>query len=400
MNNYSRFLANRTSRMRSSEIRELLKITEGKDVISFAGGLPDPSLFMLDEISKITNKIIKSYGDKALQYAPTKGVTAFRDTLTRFLSYKGIKINEYDDIIITTGSQQALYLILKILVNPNELAVVEEPTYIAALNVLRELEAKLEAVDIDDEGMKTDTLEERIKSLYSEDYKIKLAYVNPTCQNPTGTTMSNDRRKHLLELASRYDFLIIEDDPYSYFTFENTNVKPLKSLDEEGRVIYLGTFSKILAPGLRIGWALGAKELINNMELAKQSVDLHSSSLSQYIAMECIKRGIVDKTIERARELYKTKRDAMLEVLENELSEVAIWTKPIGGLFVFLWLKRKIDTKDLLPKAIEKGVAYVPGKAFFVKEGGSNTMRLNFSYPSIPQIKEGIKRLKSVIKDY
>jgi 2-aminoadipate transaminase len=384
MNNYIRFLANRTSRMRSSEIRELLKITEGKDVISFAGGLPDPSLFMLDEISKITNKIIKSYGDKALQYAPTKGVTAFRDTLTRFLSYKGIKVNEYDDIIITAGSQQALYLILKILVNPNELAVVEEPTYIAALNVLRELEAKLEAVDIDDEGMKTDTLEERIKSLYSEDYKIKLAYINPTCQNPTGTTMSNDRRKHLLELASRYDFLIIEDDPYSYFTFENTNVKPLKSLDGEGRVIYLGTFSKILAPGLRIGWALGAKELINNMELAKQSVDLHSSSLSQYIAME----------------LYKTKRDAMLEVLENELSKVAIWTKPIGGLFVFLWLKRKIDTKDLLPKAIEKGVAYVPGKAFFVKEDGSNTMRLNFSYPTIPQIKEGIKRLKSVIKDY
>jgi 2-aminoadipate transaminase len=385
--------------MRSSEIRELLKLTEGKNVISFAGGFPDPSLFPLDEISEITREIIKNHGDKALQYAPTKGITDFRNTLAEFLSYKGIKVNDYDDIIITTGSQEALYLILKILVNHNELVVVEEPIYIAASNVLRELEAKLETVEIDDKGMRTDILEERLKSLYSKDNKIKLVYVNPTCQNPTGTTLSNDRRKHLLELSSIYDFLIIEDDPYSYFTFEKNDAKPLKSLDEEGRVIYLSTFSKILAPGLRIGYALGPNELIDIMELAKQSVNLQSSTLSQYIAMECIKRGVVDKTIERARELYKTKRDVMLEVLASELSELASWSKPIGGLFVFLWLNRKIDTKDLLPKAIEKGVAYVPGGAFFVKKDGSNTMRLNFSYPSSTQIKEGIKRLTSVIKE-
>jgi len=399
MDRYSRFLAERTGRMKASEIRELLKLTEGRDVISFAGGLPDPSVFALDEISRIAVDVIKNHGDKALQYAPTKGVTAFRDTLVRFLADHGVKVREYDDVVVTTGSQEALYLVSKILINKGDLVVVEEPTYLAALNVFRELESKLEPIEIDYEGMKVDILEDRIRSLSSEGVRVKIVYVNPTCQNPSGTTMSRDRRKHLLELASRYDFLIIEDDPYSYFTFEGEKVEPLKSLDDEGRVLYLGSFSKILAPGLRIGWVLGLRELVNVVELAKQSVDLHSSTLNQFIAMEAIKRGVVDATIERARGLYRVKRDVMLQELEQELAGLATWTRPIGGLFIFLSLNYKIDTKELLHKAIEKGVAYVPGGSFFVRKNGTNTMRLNFSYPTLTQIKEGIRRLATVVKE-
>ncbi len=399
MGEYSRFLADRTKRMRASEIRELLKLTEGKDVISFAGGLPDPSIFMLDEISKIATEVIKLHGDKALQYAPTKGVTVFRKTLLEFLVSRGINIRDYDDIIITTGSQEAVYLASKVLINVGDLIIVEEPTYLAALSVFRELESRLEAVDIDDEGMRVDVLEDKIKRLLADGVKVKLVYVNPTCQNPSGTTMSRDRRRYILELASKYDFLILEDDPYSYFTFEGEKVEPIKSIDREGRVLYFSSFSKILAPGLRIGWALGPSELINVMELAKQSVDLHSSTLSQYIAMEAIKRGVVNATIERARNIYKVKRDVMLEELEQELTRLATWTRPVGGFFIFLTLNYKLDTKTLLFKAIEKGVAYVPGAAFFVKKDGSNTMRLNFSYPTIAQIREGIRRLAKVIKE-
>lgn len=399
MDRYSRFLARRTYRMRASEIRELLKLTEGRDVISFAGGLPDPSTFMVEELSSIAVDVIKNSGDKALQYSPTKGVTIFRETLAKFLSSHGVKVRGDDDIIVTTGSQEALYLASKTLIDRGDIIVVEEPTYLAALNVFRELSARLEPVDIDDNGMKVEILEDKLRKLASKNRKVKLVYVNPTCQNPSGTTMSRDRRKHLLELASKHDFLILEDDPYGYFTFEGERVEPIKSLDEEGRVIYFGTFSKILAPGLRIGWALGPKDLINVMELAKQSVDLHSSTLSQYIAMEAIRRGIVDATIEKARRLYKVKRDTMLEVLEQEMTGLATWTRPIGGLFIFLTLRDKIDTKKLLLKAIERGVAYVPGGGFFVRRDGSNTMRLNFSYPTLAQIREGIRRLSITIRE-
>lgn len=398
MDRYSRFLARRTSRMRASEVRELLKLTEGKDVISFAGGLPDPNVFMVEELSRIASEIIKSSGDRALQYAPTKGVTVFRDTLKKFLSSHGVRVSDHDDLIVTTGSQEALYLAVKTLVNNDDVVVVEEPTYLAALNVLREYEATLEPVDVDEEGLRVDILEVLLRKLSSDGVRVKLIYTNPTCQNPTGTTLSRERRLHLLELASQYDFLIIEDDPYGYFTFEGERVEPLKSLDREGRVIYLGTFSKILAPGLRIGWALGPRELIDVMELAKQNVDLHSSTLSQFIAMEAIEKGIVDATIEKARNLYRVKRDAMLEALEQEMTGLASWTRPIGGLFIFLTLKEKIDTKKLLLKAIENGVAYVPGGSFFVKKDGSNTMRLNFSYPTLQQIREGIRRLSITVR--
>ena len=399
MDGYRRFASKRVSLFRASEIRELLKLTEGKEVISLAGGLPDPRVFD-ERIAEITKEILTNERTKALQYSPTAGVTAFRETLKEFARSKGVKVTEEDDVLVTTGSQEALYLLARILVDPGDIVIVEEPTYLAAVNVFREHGAVFEAVPVDSEGMQTDVLEEKLKALRKENKKPKLVYLVPTSQNPSGSTMRQDRRKHLIELAEEYDLLVIEDDPYSFFTFEPINVDYLKTLDETGRVIYVSTFSKILAPGLRIGWVLGPRELLSYLELAKQAIDLHSSTLSQFIIMEAIKKGIVDDTIERARVLYKEKRDAMMDALDEYMADLAEWTRPVGGFFTMVHVKGDIDMKKLMLEAIEKyKVAYVPGESFFPVSKKKNAMRLNYSYPTTDQIREGVRRIALLVRD-
>lgn len=401
MDGYSRFAAQRTKLFRASEIREILKLTEGKDVISLAGGLPDPRVFPKREIAEIASIVIEEYGDKALQYSPTAGVTPFRETLRSFMNEKGIRVRESDDIVVTTGSQEALFLVARVLVDPGDLIIVEEPTYLAAANVFREHGAVFEAVPIDEEGMKTSILEEKLKKLRADGRKPKIVYTVPTAQNPSGATMSMERRKHLIELSEEYDFIIIEDDPYSFFMFENYKVDYLKTLDKEGRVLYLSTLSKILAPGLRIGWVVGDESIIRLVEMSKQSVDLHSSTLSQYIAMEAMKRGVVDATIERARKIYRSKRNAMMEALEETLSDIAWWTRPVGGFFTMVFLDGDIDMTVLLQTAVnEYKVAYVPGESFFPVSHKRNTMRLNYSYPSEDQIREGVSRIGRLVRKY
>ncbi|MEB2836436.1 MAG: PLP-dependent aminotransferase family protein [Desulfurococcales archaeon] len=394
-----RFLAERARSMRASEIRELLKLTEGRDIISLAGGLPDPQTFPREELAEIARRVIIERGNQALQYSPTLGVTEFRRVLKEFLSSHGVTVNSGDDVIVTTGSQEALYLIAKVFVDPGDVVFVEAPTYLAALNAFRHYGAYFKSAPLDDEGMRTDVLEERIKEARREGRRLKLIYTIPTSQNPSGVTMSLERRKHLLELAEEYDLLVVEDDPYSFFTFEPVEAEPLKTLDKSGRVIYLGTLSKILSPGLRIGWALAESWVVTALELAKQSVDLHSSTLSQFIAAEAMRKGLVDKTVEKARTIYKEKRDVMLESLEEYFPNSCRWTRPVGGLFIFAYLPEGLDTKAMLPEAIERGVAYVPGASFFAEGGGENTMRLNFSYPTKEQIREGIRRLGLLIKE-
>ncbi len=394
-----RFLAERARGMRASEIRELLKLTEGRDIISLAGGLPDPQTFPREELAEIARRVILERGDQALQYSPTLGVTEFRRVLKEFLSDHGVAVSSSDDVIVTTGSQEALYLIAKVFVDPGDVVFVEAPTYLAALNAFRHYGAHFKSAPLDDEGMRTDVLEERIREAKREGRRLKLIYTIPTSQNPSGVTMSLERRKHLLELAEEYDLLIVEDDPYSFFTFEPVEAEPLKTLDKSGRVIYLGTLSKILSPGLRIGWALAESWVVTALELAKQSVDLHSSTLSQFIAAEAMRKGLVDKTVEKARTIYKEKRDVMLESLEEYFPSSCRWTRPVGGLFIFAYLPEGLDTKAMLPEAIERGVAYVPGASFFAEGGGENTMRLNFSYPSKEQIREGIRRLGLLIRE-
>ena len=399
MIDYSKFLADRTKYMKASEIRELLKLAEEKEVISFAGGLPDPNTFPREKLARIAANVIEEHGDMALQYGPTLGLSPFRAVLKQFLMRNNVKVNDTDEVIVTTGSQEALYLLGKIFIDPGDYVLVEAPTYLAALNAFREFGAKFASAPVDDEGMKVDVLEEKAKKLKREGARLKLIYTIPTCQNPSGVTMSRERRKHLLELAEELDLIVVEDDPYSFFSFKPVDAEPLKTMDKSGRVIYLGTLSKILSPGMRIGWALASKEIVRSLELAKQAVDLHTPSLTQYIAMEAIKEGVVDETIEKAKSLYKKKLEVMLKALEKYFPKGSSWTKPIGGLFIFVYLPKGVNTKELLPQAIERGVAYVPGQSFFAEGGGENTMRLNFSYPPVELIEEGIKRLGEFFKE-
>ncbi len=400
MVNGRKYAAKRLEKFKASEIRELLKLTEGKDIISFAGGLPDPAIFDREKLSQIAREVILERGDKALQYSPTLGVTPLREELKRFSGGHGVKIKDTDDVIVTTGSQQALYLIGRVFIDPGDIVIVEEPTYLAALNVFRQYDARLIGIPIDRDGMKIDVLEDTLADLDSKGLKPKMLYSVPTAQNPSGVTMSNDRRKRLLELAEEYDFLVIEDDPYSFFLFEEEQFDYLKTLDPNGRVMYISTLSKILAPGLRIGWVIADQSIIRLLELAKQAIDLHTATLPQYIAAEALRRGVVRETIDRARRLYSRKRDVMLQTLREEMSDIAEWIEPIGGFFTMVFLNDKsIDTSELLPKAIDLGVAYVPGKSFFVTpERGKHSMRLNFSYPTEEQIREGIRRLSGALR--
>ncbi len=399
--NVRKLLAERVSLMASSEIRELLKITEGRKVISLAGGLPDPQTFPKDELKGIISKILQEKGDKALQYSPTKGIGELRGELINFLNSRGVTVGDEDDIIVTTGSQQALHIIALTLINPNDYVVMELPSYLGAINAFRLSAPNFIGIPLDDDGMNVSLLEVRLRRLYGEGKKVKLVYTIPIAHNPAGVTMSLDRRKYLIELADRYDFLIVEDDPYSSFTYEPSDTTSLKNLDRSNRVVYISTLSKILSPGLRIGWIVAHNELVNVFERCKQSLDLHTSTFAQYVSSEAIKTGIVKSVIEKARAIYKRKKDVMLEALEKYAVPGCWWSKPVGGLFVMLRLPREdLNTSSMLFRAIDAGVAYVPGNSFYIDGSGVNTMRLNFSFPKEDEIAEGVKILSSVIKSY
>ncbi|MFP3401977.1 MAG: PLP-dependent aminotransferase family protein [Acidilobus sp.] len=393
-------LSDNVKHMRPSEIREILTLTENRKVLSLAGGLPGPEVFPKEELAAIASRVIEELGDSALQYSPTLGVMPFREAVVDFVKGKGVKVNDNDRVAVTTGSQEAIYLLAMTLLNPGDGIVVESPTYLAALNVFRYHGAEFIPVPIDENGMRTDLLEGSIKKAKQRGINVKMIYTVATCHNPTGVIMSDDRRKELLEVASKYDLLVIEDDPYSFFVFDDTNFTHLKTMDSEGRVIYLGTFSKILAPGLRLGYMIADRQLTRAVELAKQMVDLHSSTLSQYIALYAIREGVVDKTIEKARKAYKEKRDVMVDALEEYMPEGSHWFKPKGGLFAFIYLPEGVDTADMLPTAIDRGVAYVPGRNFFSDGSGANAMRINFSYLSPDKLRTGIKIIADTAKDY
>jgi len=389
-----------TRALRPSEVREILALTENRKVLSLAGGLPGPEVFPKEDLARIASRVIEELGDSALQYSPTLGVMSFREAVADFVRSKGVKVLSDDRVAVTTGSQEAIYLLAMTLINPKDAIIVESPTYLAALNVFRYYGAEFVSVPIDENGMKTELLEDKIKEAKSKGLNVKLVYTVATCHNPTGVIMPDDRRKELLEVASKYDLLVIEDDPYSFFVFDDVPFTPLKTLDSEGRVIYLGTFSKILAPGLRLGYMVADRQITRMVELAKQMVDLHSSTLSQYIALYALKEGVVEKTIQKARLVYREKRDIMIESLEEYMPEGSHWFKPRGGLFAFIYLPDGVDTTDMLPMAIEKGVAYVPGRSFFSDGSGVNAMRINFSYLPPDKLREGIRLIAETAKDY
>jgi|Deesub1362A_J573_1020465.scaffolds.fasta_scaffold00012_140 2-aminoadipate transaminase len=391
------FFAARVDRMRSSEIRELLKLIR-RDIISFAGGAPDPITFpQKDQLNEAMEYISQNYM-KAFQYGITDGLPSFREELIKFMERNmGIKAS-LNEVLITLGSQQAIEVLGKVFINKGDKVAVGLPTYIAALQAFNLWRPRYIGVPLDFEGMRVDLLEAVVKKYRNTSKPIKFVYVIPTGQNPTGTIMPLERRKYLLELASKYNFFIIEDDPYGFITFSEDIPPRLKALDTEGRVIYISTFSKIFAPGIRIGWIVATSEVMRYLSLAIQSSTLCPPNLNQYMLEFFLKKRYLDENIIRIRKIYKEKRDAMLESMDLYMPDKVEWTRPVAGFFVFAYLPDYIDTKRLLYYALEhEKVAYVPGRGFYADGSGYNTMRLSYSLPPPDQIRDGIRRLSRVV---
>jgi 2-aminoadipate transaminase len=392
--------AQRTQRMKSSTIRELLKITEQADIISFAGGLPAPDVFPVNEFKEACIAVLDNSSTLALQYGATEGIYPLREMITRHALRYGIQITP-ENVMITSGSQQALDLIGKIFINRGDRILVESPTYLGALQAWNAYGAEYIAIPSDDNGMITDELEKALRC------GPKFIYVLPNFQNPTGATMSLERRKRLVELADRYGVPIIEDDPYGQLRFEGEHLPAVEVLDSRtraangcysGNVIYLSTFSKLLAPGLRLAWVVAPPEVISKMVQAKQGADLHTSTFNQMVAYEVAHKGFLDKHVMTIRQIYQERRDVMLDALVEHMPDGVHWTHPQGGLFLWATLPESINTADLLLCAVKERVAFVPGGSFHPCGGGTNTMRLNFSYSKPELINEGIARLGRVIK--
>lgn len=395
--NLERLFSRRTKVMRPSEIRELLKLTQQPDIISFAGGLPNPDAFPIDEIQDITRRVLEEKGKLALQYGPTEGIRSLRETLANRCRKDGMDASS-DNVLITTGSQQGLDVIGRIFLDPGDTIIVELPTYLGAINAFRAYEVNFEGIPLDKDGMRIDLLEDKIEDLKKKGITPKFIYVVPTFQNPAGVVMPESRRKKLVDIANEHDLLIIEDDPYGKLIYEGDFVRPIKSFDDEGRVIYLSTFSKILSPGFRLAWIVADEEIIRKLSIGKQALDLCSNTFAQYIANEFIESGYLDLHIMRIIEMYRPKRDRMMESIKKYFPEDTICHKPRGGMFAWVTLPGDIDTEEMFLDAIKEKVAYIHGKAFHVDGGGASSMRLNFSYSSEELIEEGIKRLGKVIE--
>ncbi len=386
--------AERTKGMKASEIRELLKLTEREDIISFGGGMPSPHSFPVKAIGKLVKKILKEHGAQALQYGMTEGLTALREVLAERMNKVGIACTK-DNILITSGSQQALDLIAKIFLNPNDAVAVESPSYLGALTAFNAYQPSYVSARMDKQGMVVEELEEKLD-------QVKFIYTVPTFQNPTGISMSLERRQQLLALAEKHGIPIVEDNAYCELRYSGKAVPSIKSMDKKGLVIHLCTFSKILAPGFRLGFVVADQEIIKKLVMAKQGADLCTNVLSQHIANEYLRSGLIDKQIPKIRRMYKKKRNIMLKALKNHFPKGVSWTKPEGGMFIWIELPKYFDTEDtqnMFDTAIKEGVAFVHGAAFFVEPGHKNTMRLNFSNTDDGKIEEGIKRLAKIIKD-
>ncbi len=398
MESLDRLYSDRAGKMRKSEIRELLKVTQDPEIISFAGGLPNPKSFPIDDLKSVVTHVLNEYGTSALQYGTTQGLDHLRESIVERSSKDGINSNK-DNVIITTGSQQALDTVGKIFLNPGDVALVGLPTYLGGINAFRSYEANLIGIPLDKDGMIVDVLEEKIKELLNDNVTPKFIYVVPTFQNPAGVVMPESRRKRLIEIANEYDLIVVEDDPYGKLRFDVPAIKPVKAFDDEGRVIYMSTFSKILSPGFRLAWTIANEELTRKMIICKQALDLCTNTFTQYIADEFIKSGSLDLHIMKICEMYKPKKDIMMDAMNNYFPENCEWNKPDGGMFAWATLPEGIDTEIMFLDALKEKVAYVHGKAFCVDGSGGRSMRLNFSYSTNEQIEEGIKRLGSVIKN-
>ncbi len=395
---YSRLYSDLAANMRPSQIRELLKYTARPEVISFAGGLPNPETFPLKEIREITCEVIEKWGAGALQYGTTEGLPQFREYLKEEYRKEG-EFTDADELVLTNGSQQALDLFGKVLLNKGDTVLAEAPSYLGGINAFEVYGAKVVHVDMDDDGLKVDLFDKQIKKMAKAKRMPKFVYMIPTFQNPYGTCMPDKRRREFLDIIYQYpDLLVMEDDPYGKLRFEGEDQTSLKVLDKGERVLTLKTLSKILSPGMRMGIVCGPKELVQKMVICKQSADLCSPSITQYIAWQYMAKGHVPAQLAKIQTLYRRKRDLMVGALKAEMPDGVRWTNPKGGMFLWVTVDG-INTTELFMEAIKKNVAFVVGTAFYGDGRGNDSMRLNFSYSKDQDIPEGIKRLADTIKE-
>ncbi|HZD59045.1 MAG TPA: PLP-dependent aminotransferase family protein [Anaerolineae bacterium] len=388
--------APRVNHMKSSEIREMLAVSERPDVISFGGGLPDTRVFPINQIVEATQRVMLREGPAALQYGSTEGHVALKRHIVEIMAEGDTEVG-VDDIIITDGAQQALEFIAKIFIGKGDTIIVEAPSYVGALQAFTSYEPKVEMVPVDDQGLRIDRLVEKLEELRKAGVQPKFVYTVPNFHNPAGITLIEERRGELIELSKKYGFLIIEDDPYGRIRFDGVETPSLRSMDEN--VVYLGTFSKIFAPGMRLGWVVAPRAILEKLILTKQAANLCSSSFAQHVTEEYLSVFDWRKNIDVLIDLYRERRDAMLSALEEFFPEGATWTHPNGGLFIWATLPDGLDSGEMLAEAIrEAKVAYVPGRAFYVGIEKNSSMRLNFSYCPPDTIYEGIKRLGAVAK--
>lgn len=396
--NIERLFSRKAKTLRASEIRELLKITQIPDMISFGGGLPNPSAFPIDIVHDCIEKVFKSDIKNAMQYGSTEGLNTLRGALAKRMKTKKNINCELHDIIITTGAQQALFLSAFCFLDTGDTYLSSVPTYLGAVQAFSAFEANCESIPMTEDDIDIDSLRRNLERLHRTGINPKFLYTVSNFQNPSGETLSLSHRKELLDIASEYDFLIIEDDPYGELIFEGESIPPIKSFDTKGRVIYISTFSKILAPGFRLGWVIASKDIIDKLVLAKQAADLCTNIFSQYVAYEYINGGYLNKQVVEIKKLYKRKRDIMIKAINKYFPKEISYNIPKGGMFIWITLPKNVNTNLMLQKAIAEKIAYVPGDAFYPDGGNYNSIRLNFSFSEDETIIKGVHRLSEVIK--
>lgn len=390
--NYKTLFSEDVAAFRSSPVREILKKVDISKLYYFSGGHPSPETFPLDRLAALTEKVVAKYGGKVLQYGDTRGQAELREALARRFDIKA------DSIQITSSSQQGIDVCARILLDPGDVVLCENPSYLGALNSFRSYRAELVGVDLTPSFEASKKREEQLERLLAAGKKIKFFYVIPDFQNPSGQTLSLAQRSELVSLAERYDFMIVEDSPYRELRYEGESVGSIYSLCPE-RTIHLGSFSKIFAPGLRLGWMVAPQDVLQAVFVCKQSLDLCPGVLNQYLALEFLESGELDSNLKKSLELYRGKRDMLLSLLEKYMPEGVSWTRPEGGLFLFVSLPENMDATALFPVAIEKGVAYVPGSYFYADDSHRNTMRLSFSYMENERMEAGVKLLASLLAE-
>ncbi len=398
----------RTKGITSSQIRELLKLTQRPGMISFAGGLPAPEVFPIQRFEEACHKVLSQHAASALQYGSTEGYEPLRELIANNMARYGIKAR-LENVLITSGSQQALDLIGKLFINRGDRVLVEAPTYLGALQAFNVYGAEYMSVPVDHDGLRTELVERNLRS------GPKFMYILPNFQNPAGTTLSEGRRHELVLLADKYGIPIVEDDPYGQLRYEGEHLPSLVVLDREnlrrdngysiGNVIYLSTFSKTLAPGLRLGWIVAPPEVVSKLAQLKQGADLHTSTFTQFVAYEVARDGFLDKHVKLIRQVYRERRDVMLASLREFFPPAVTWTHPHGGLFLWVTLPEGLDMQAIFQSALEQNVAFVPGDSFYARDiwgkngrEGARHMRLNFSNATPEQMREGIRRLSVAVK--